>query len=65
MIHEREEPFIDKRVSEYLKKFYSVPTLLELGKMKNLSDERLVGLIMGVMSVIDHLDFLIAEQEGD
>lgn len=56
-------PFVDVRVVNYLKDHYTLDTLLDRtdGEEANFT----IGFMNGVQEVINHLDAIVREQEGE
>ena len=61
---ERRLPFVDKSITSYLKITYDIPYLLEQIRDAPSAD-RALGRIEGIQTVIDRLQAIQRENEGD
>lgn len=56
-------PYVDKKLVNYLKEVYSTKDLLNMTKYDNA--EVSIGFMSGVIDVLDRLEGIVREQEGE
>lgn len=56
-------PYVDKKIVDYLKEVYTNRELLNM--VKNDEAEMALGFMYGVQHVIDRLNVIVHNQEGD
>lgn len=61
-------PYVSKEVCEYLRNTYSLPNVLYqvVGKVEGTEDSAFaLGMMMGINMVLERLEAIVAQQEGD
>ncbi len=58
-------PYVSKEVVKYLRDHYALQHLLHDTKHEASSNDERIGFMMGVTNVIDFLEAIVREQEGE